>query len=73
MNIETKKYFIETFSNGDGITITVDKKWALDKKHDFYWNPITNILLIEYIFGNKSKTIKTTCENFGCINIKGIT
>jgi hypothetical protein len=65
-----KKYFIQTFKNGDGVIITTDKGWEFDKKHDFFWNPISKILVIEYTYDKKKKTVKTTCEDFNYVSFK---
>jgi len=67
--METQKYFIETFSNGDGISLTVDKISGITKRNNLFWNPLTCILLIEFFRNGKFQTIKTTCNNFETVKI----
>jgi len=67
--METQKYFIETFSNGDGISLTVDKTSVITKRNNLFWNPLTCILMIEFFRNGKFRTIKTTCGNFETVKI----
>lgn len=70
--IDAHYWFIKTFSNGDGIALTTDKNWTFELENDFFFNPVSNILVIEYFFKNELKSIKTTCENWSEIKIERI-
>jgi len=67
--METQKYFIKTFNNGDGILLTVDKISGITKRNNLFWNPLTSILVIEFFLNGKIQSIKTTCTNFDIIKI----
>jgi len=68
---ETKKYFITTHINGEGIELVVDKKFDLDLKLDVFGNPISKLLTINYfLFGEKKNTICTYSGNFSDISIE---
>ena len=70
--MKTRDYFIQTDGLGDGVNLTVNKKWELSI-NDMYINPNTNILIIFYLSPKQEMIHSTTsCENFGDITITEI-
>ena len=63
------RFFIKTWSTGEGVTITTDSRWDI-KKEDIYINPITNLCLVKYLNVNgEMQYSSTTYESFDYIKI----
>ena len=50
------KYFIQTYSTGEGVTIHTDDRWVI-RIEDIYYNVLTSLCIVEYLNTSGKMTI----------------
>lgn len=71
--MEYKRYFVKTWSTGEGVYINTDPRWTI-RIDNIYYNPLTDFVLIEYLSSvtNRTEYSKATTDGFNNIEIKEI-
>ena len=65
----TKETFIKLNKNGDGIWITHDNKFTIEKLHDIFINQDSSNVLIRYIINNEEKYSQSISNGWEYIKV----